>query len=139
MSSHAADLLDHPVFQVWFRREAGSEETSALPERRSRRRWSRSSLVDLCISSRTRANSKRAEAKLKDVGGKLEEKKVEVRSPAPTLSLTLTSGADPRSELTLSGRRPYTQIVNLQGQYQQQMQAAGGSGGAKVPPGVVAA
>ncbi|GAA5869583.1 hypothetical protein JCM3774_005486 [Rhodotorula dairenensis] len=37
---------------------------------------------------------KRAEAKLKDVGGKLEEKKVE--------------------------------IVNLQGQYQQQMQAAGG-------------
>ncbi|KWU43325.1 Prefoldin [Rhodotorula sp. JG-1b] len=29
---------------------------------------------------------KRAEAKLKDVGGKLEEKKVEVRSPALTLS-----------------------------------------------------
>lgn len=50
---------------------------------------------------------KRAEAKLKDVGGKLEEKKVE--------------------------------IVNLQGQYQQQTQAAGGGSGAKVPLPVAAA
>ncbi|BGP54590.1 Prefoldin subunit 6 [Rhodotorula sphaerocarpa] len=61
-------------------------------------------------------SDKRAETKLKDVSSKLEEKKGEAR---------------------LLTRGPF--IVNLQGQYQQQLQAAGGAGDAKKAPAVAAA
>lgn len=103
-------------------------------------RWSRSCLVNLCSceqqARRSQAQRRGRQARRKEGRGEASTHK--------TLSHRshLTSGADPRIELTLSlslGAAPYTQIVNLQGQYQQQMQAAGGGGGgAKVPPVVAA-
>lgn len=64
-------------------------------------------LADLCFCSPP-LNSKRAEAKLKDVGGKLEEKKVEVKPSYFTLALTPHLRIASKALLTFWLRRPLT-------------------------------
>lgn len=60
------------------------------------------------FSSRARAraptNSKRAEAKLKDVGGKLEEKKIEVSKGRPLDSPKLLASISPLASGILDPR-----------------------------------